>query len=108
MSETVKINLKNVLIVLTIVIMFAGLVGSAYIAIDNAKTAKEGTEKLAIQLSESNSKAELRFNQLEVKQARFEGKLDERTANTQADVKDIKRSMELLLNNLKLAPNQEE
>ena len=71
MPENIKINLKNAMLILSIVLVLASVTGSGYITHDNAKEAKT---KAA-----SNEKE---INALKIKQARFEGKIDERTANT--------------------------
>ena len=78
MSETVKINLTRISVILVIVLTLSSMVGAGYIAYDNAKTAKSQAER--------NAKA---ISDLETNQARFEGVIDERTKNTQADVKRI-------------------
>jgi len=78
MSETVKINLSKVIACMTIVLMAASVVGAGYIAYDNAKSAKTAAESNADKIAK-----------LETRQARFEGKMDERTANTLKRVDDI-------------------
>ena len=107
MSDTVKINLKNVLIALTIVIMVSGLIGSCYIAYDNIKTAKTEISKMTVSMLTHRAASDARLTQLEVKQARFEGKLDERTSNTQSMVKLIQADMKLLLNKLELSDGKD-
>jgi len=74
----VKINLSKVAVVLVIVATLASAVGGGYIAYDNAKVAKKTASKNTAAISA-----------LETKQARFEGVIDERTKNTQDDVKRI-------------------
>lgn len=78
MSETVKINLHNTLVLLTMAIMLAGVVGAAYIAYDDAKESKAGVAALRT-----------RMQTIETTQARFEGIIDERTKNTAKRVDDI-------------------
>ena len=78
MSETMKINLTKTAVFVALLMTLASVVGGGYIAYDNAKSA----EKMA----HENSKA---IGVLETNQARFEGVIDERTQNTQADVKRI-------------------
>ena len=78
MSETVKINLSRLAVIMTIVLTMASVVGAGYIAYDNAKTAKT---QAAINAD--------KIHELEARQARFEGKMDERTANTLKRVDDI-------------------
>ena len=78
MSETMKINLNKIAVILVIVATLASAVGGGYIAYDNAKTAKH--------VSSENTKD---IGELKTKQARFEGVIDERTKNTQEDVKRI-------------------
>jgi Skp family chaperone for outer membrane proteins len=78
MSETMKLNLTKTAVFIGIIMTLASAVGGGYIAYDNAKSAKAQADV--------NSKA---ISSLETKQARFEGVIDERTQNTQADVKRI-------------------
>lgn len=78
MSDTVKINLNKIAVILVIVFTLASAVGGGYIAYDNAKVAKAQSGANAKDISE-----------LKARQARFEGVMDERTRNTQLDVKRI-------------------
>lgn len=78
MSETMKINLTKIALLLAIVATLASVVGGGYIAYDNAKCAKE-------QAMANVS----RIQQIELKQAKFEGVIDERTSNMQTDIKRI-------------------
>lgn len=78
MAETVKVNPTKIAAVLGVLLAFCSIVGGGYIAYDNAKTAK------------INAAANTReINILKTQQARFEGIIDERTKNTQEDVKRI-------------------
>jgi hypothetical protein len=78
MSETVKVNLTKIATLLVVIMTMASVVGGGYIAYDNAKCAKE-------QASVNAS----RIQQIELKQAKFEGVIDERTSNMQTDIKRI-------------------
>jgi len=78
MSEVIKINLGKIVAGMTIVLMAASVVGAGYRAYDNAKSAKI--------VAKSNAD---KISKLETRQARFEGVIDERTQNTQTDVKRI-------------------
>lgn len=78
MSDTIKINLTKISIILIVAMSLASVVGGGYIAYDNAKSAKI--------TSEENKTA---IGELKTKQARFEGIIDERTRNTQKRVDDI-------------------
>jgi hypothetical protein len=78
MSETVKINLTKIATLLAIILTMASVVGGGYIAYDNAKSAKEQATTNAS-----------RIQQIELKQAKFEGVIDERTSNMQTDIKRI-------------------
>ena len=66
------------MVILVIALTLASVVGGGYIAYDNAKTARVQSNKNSSDISE-----------LKTKQARFEGVIDERTKNTQEDVKRI-------------------
>lgn len=89
MSETIKINLTKVAVVLVIVMTLASVVGGGYIAYDNAKTAKADGIRYAKESSDRDDVQEARLNAVEQKQARFEGVMDERTKNTAKRVDDI-------------------
>lgn len=78
MSETMKVNLTKIGIIVAIAFSLSSVVGAGWIAYDNAKEAK----------SESH-RALMGLQKLELKQAKFEGVIDERTRNTQEDVKRI-------------------
>ncbi len=78
MAETLKVNLTKVAVILVLALTLASVVGGGYIAYDNAKTAKA-----------TASENRVKINALELKQARFEGIIDERTRNTQEDVRRI-------------------
>jgi hypothetical protein len=78
MAEVMKINLTKTGAFLVIILTLASVVGGGYIAYDNAKIAKTQSSVNATAISE-----------LKTKQARFEGVIDERTKNTQEDVKRI-------------------
>ena len=77
-AEQTKFTLRNTGAALTIMLVLASIVGAAYIGYDNAKMAKNQ--------STANS---VRMQALETKQARFEGIISERTANTAKRVDDI-------------------
>ena len=78
MSETIKINLTKIGAALAIVLVMTSMVGAGYIAYDNAKTAKVQAAANAMKIQE-----------IELKQAKFEGVIDERTSNMQVDIKRI-------------------
>ena len=78
MSETMRINLSKLATILVIVMTLASVVGGGYIAYDNAKCAKSQATANAVKIQ-----------QLELKQAKFEGVIDERTSNIQNDIKRI-------------------
>ena len=78
MADKTKISLRNALMGLTVATILCSIVGAAYIAQDNAKTAKAVA-----------TTALLGVQEVKTKQARFEGKMDERTANTAKRVDDI-------------------
>jgi hypothetical protein len=89
MSETIKINLTKISVVLVIVIGLSSVVGAGYIAYDNAKTAKADIKEFRALQEAQNKETDRRMSEVEEKQARFEGKMDERTANTLTQVNAI-------------------
>lgn len=91
MSNETKISLRNVLTVLSIAVILCTVVGGAYIAYDNTKEAKRDIDNI-----------KSRIIAVELKQEKFEGIIEERTRNTQADVKEIKSDMKILLHRLEL------
>lgn len=86
MTESVKINLDKALTSLRIISVVAGALIACFFVYANIDN---------------------RMDKLEYEQAVFKGVMDERTRNTQDDVKEIKSDVKLLLTNLKLAPEQE-
>ncbi|MCK5017553.1 MAG: hypothetical protein KAS32_10840 [Candidatus Peribacteraceae bacterium] len=78
MADTSKTSLRNVGIIFTVVFMCATVVGAAFITYDNTKQSKKDVALL-----------ESRMQDVETRQARFEGIMDERTRNTAKRVDDI-------------------
>ena len=89
MSETMRINLTKTAVFVALLMTLASVVGGGYIAYDNAKTAKIDIKELQAEEDLHNAELDRRMTQLETRQARFEGVIDERTKNTQTDVKRI-------------------
>jgi hypothetical protein len=89
MSEQIKINLNRIAVILVIVVTLASAVGGGYITYDNAKTTRADFKEFKAAQIKDNQDAERRIAEVENKQARFEGKMDERTANTLKRVEDI-------------------
>ena len=89
MSETIKINLSKVAVILGIVLVLASAVGGGYIAYDNGKTTRAEFKEFKAAQELANKEIDRRLSDGEKKQARFEGKMDERTANTLKRVDDI-------------------
>lgn len=89
MPDIVKLNLTKIAVILVIVVTLASAVGAGYIAYDNAKTTRTDLKEFKDAQEIANKETERRLSEGEKKQARFEGVMDERTRNTQADVKRI-------------------
>lgn len=79
MSETLKLNLTKMGLIVAIMLGVSSIVGGAMISYDNAKEAKATSKANAIAIME-----------VRLKQEKFEGIIEERTRNIQSDVSEIK------------------
>lgn len=102
MSNETKISLRNVLTALTIAIVLASIVVTCSIAIENTKAAKIDIVRIESDAKEDRARNDARMDALELKYERFEGIIEERTRNTQNDVREIMSDMKILLHRLKL------
>ena len=90
-----ELSLKNFLILLSIVVILLTPIGSLYVVHDNSKQFKTDIDGLKLQMTA-----------VEKKQIRFEGIIEERTRNTQSDIREIKTDVKTLLNRLRLTVSE--
>lgn len=101
-KETASNIIKTIVIIVAMVATMATtIVSTSYM---NGKTAGKVEEKFANydKVSKIVEQHDKRINDMEIKDARFEGIMSERTETMQDDLQDIKSKIQKLLENLQL------